>query len=119
MLVHKNKQRKRLGVGARKITHTTLHFRMVLKKWRITETSAARGEERVKEFGAVVDVLITASGENFKASELVYFSSGVQAAAISRWRSLSTRSSFKERLIASIAGSGVSLSSSWASVTAR
>jgi predicted transcriptional regulator len=47
---------------------------MVLKKWRITGTSDTRGEERVKVFGAVVDVLITASGENFKASEIVYFS---------------------------------------------
>jgi len=34
-----------------------------------------RGEEREKGFGAVVDVLITASGENFKASEIGYFSS--------------------------------------------
>jgi len=50
---------------------------MVLKKLRIAEASAARGEERVDSevFGAVVDVLITASGENFKASEIVYFSS--------------------------------------------
>jgi len=48
---------------------------MVLKKWRITRTSDKRGEERVKVFGAVVDVLITASGENFKASEIVHLSS--------------------------------------------
>jgi len=34
-----------------------------------------RGEERVKGFGAVFDVLITASGENFKASKIVRFSS--------------------------------------------
>ena len=53
----------------------TLHFRMVLKRWRITRTSDERGEERVKGFGAVVDVLITASGENFKASEIVHCSS--------------------------------------------
>ena len=39
----------------------TLHFRIVFKMWSITETSAAREEERVKLFGAVVDVLITAS----------------------------------------------------------
>jgi len=35
----------------------------------------------VKIFGAVVDVLITASGENFKASEIVCFSSGSSFAA--------------------------------------
>ena len=43
---------------------TTLHIRMVLKERRITGTSDTRGEERVKGFGAVVNVLITASGEN-------------------------------------------------------
>jgi len=50
-------------------------IRMVLKEWRITGTSDTRGEERVKGFGAVVDVLISASGENFKASKIVRFSS--------------------------------------------
>ena len=51
-------------------------FRIVLKKGRVAGTRDARGEERMKAFGAVVDVLITASGETFKASEIVCFSSG-------------------------------------------
>jgi hypothetical protein len=49
---------------------------MVLKEQRITGTSDTRGEERVKGFGAVVDVLITASGENFKASKIVRLKRG-------------------------------------------
>jgi len=53
---------------------TTLHIRMVLKEKRITRTSDTRGEERVNGFGAVVDVLITKSRENFKASEIIHFS---------------------------------------------
>jgi hypothetical protein len=48
---------------------------MVLKERRITGTSDTRGEERVKGFVAVVDVLITTSGENFKSSKIVRFSS--------------------------------------------
>jgi hypothetical protein len=86
---------------------------MVLKKWRIAETSAARGEERVKTFGAVVDVLITASGENFKASEIVYFRSGSNFAA----------EVIVEKIVVAFdcepGRARVSPSSSWASVTAR
>jgi len=88
---------------------------MVLKKWRIAETSAARGEKRVKTFGAVVDVLITASGENFKASEIVYFRSGSNFAA----------EVIVEKIVVHSAvdcehgRARVSPSSSWASVTAR
>jgi len=52
---------------------TTLHIRMGLKERRTTGTSDTRGEERVKGFGAVFDVLITGSGGNFKASEIVHF----------------------------------------------
>jgi len=36
--IHENKQRKILGVGARKIIRATLHFSIVFKMWRITET---------------------------------------------------------------------------------
>ena len=63
-------------MGACKITRTTLYFRIVFKKWRVAGTRDARGEERVKFFGAVVDVLITAIGESFEASEIVCFGSG-------------------------------------------
>jgi len=52
-----------------------LHFRIVFKKWRVNGTTDARGKERVKTFGAVVDVLITAIRESFKASEIASFSS--------------------------------------------
>ena len=45
---------------------------MVLKELRITRTSDTRGEERVKGFG---NVLITARAENFKASQIIHFSS--------------------------------------------
>ena len=68
-------------MGSRKITRATLHFRIVLKLWRITKSSAARGEEHVKAFGVVVDVLITAIGESFKTSEIVCFSSVSNLAA--------------------------------------
>ena len=68
-------------MGACKITRATLHFRIVFKKWRVAGTRDARAEERVKTFGAVVDVLITAIGESFKASEIVCFSSGSNFAA--------------------------------------
>ena len=40
------------------------------------EEGDARGEERVIKIGAVVDVLMTAIGESFKASEIVCFTSG-------------------------------------------
>jgi len=74
--VHDNEQRKILGVGACKITRATLHFRIIFKKWIVAGSRDARGEERVKKFGAVVDVFIIAIGESFKASEIVCFSSG-------------------------------------------
>ena len=81
----KNEQREILGVGACKITRAALHFRMVFKKWRVAGARDARGEESVKTFGAVVDVLITSIGKSFKASEIVCLA----AAAISRRRSRS------------------------------
>ena len=69
----------------------------------------------MKGFGAVVDVLITASGENFKASEIVYFRSGSNFAA----------EVIVEKIVVHSAvdcehgRARVSPSSSWASVTAR
>jgi len=56
-------------VGACKITRATLRFRIVFKNRRVAGSRDARGEEHVKKFGAVVNVLITTIRESFLQGE--------------------------------------------------